>query len=1006
MSSEVDSNGNDSAFLSRGWQQRNKKYSNTTETSATPPSKSVKTKTIRCYKCKKIGHYKNQCKLDKTKESAVFSVFFMNSSYKNTDWYIDSGASVHMITDEKRLQDVSYNNAMKNIVVANKTTVPVLCSGNTQITTVVDGSEFNITVKNVLCIPKLTTNLLSVSELIRNGNLVIFQGDICKILNHNKVVVAIARLVNGVYRLDTKQDCLLAGKAETATSMLWHRRLGHINSKDLNSMKNGAVEGVSFPEKAEIDKSQCVTCCEGKLARLPFTHSGSRCDSVLEVVHADVCGPMETISEGKSRYFLLFVDDYSRMAFVYFLKAKNEAFKYFKVYKALVEKQTQKSIKILRTDNGGEFCSTEFESFLDKEGIVHQKTNPHTPEQNGLCERLNRTVVERARCLLFDAKMEKKFWAEAVNTAVYLRNRTLASGLQKTPYELWCGRKPNLDHIRVFGSPAMVHVPKINRTKWDKKAEKYILLGFAENTKGYRLYNPRTKKITTSRDVIIMETSRKQDTVDALVEEKKEEEDSQSEIDDNSSSTTSLETIVDPMDTTYVPDHTLDSSTSEEFCDSLSNEETFEAERSNSERRSQRERKPTVRYGYSNACVTECLDMHDDSLTYEEAMSGPEKEEWCKAMKEELQSFDDNKAWTFVDRSEADRIVQSLSSTEAEYMAIAEACKEAIYLKNLFSEIVNGFDYVITLYNDNQGAQKLTENPLFHKRTKHIDVRHHFVREAVAGWKSFMNWVTGLETVPHPHRSECKDFEKVGATIAVTPCDVVEEADITFSCVADPQAAKEMVFGNCGVLHCPTLEGKGYVEMTSIDADTSHDIVEAISGKGGRYLEAQIQGSKTQAEEGTLIILAAGDRTLFDDCQSCFKAMSKNSFYLGDIGNASKMNSVLQVVGGVSLAALAEGLALADRAGLSQADLLDVLALTPLASPHLILKGRAMIESSYSTHQPLSHMQKDLKLALGLGDALEQSLPLTATTNEIFKHAKRLGYANHDVAAVYIRARF
>ncbi|XP_075982430.1 nucleosome-destabilizing factor isoform X3 [Anticarsia gemmatalis] len=255
--------------------------------------------------------------------------------------------------------------------------------------------------------------------------------------------------------------------------------------------------------------------------------------------------------------------------------------------------------------------------------------------------------------------------------------------------------------------------------------------------------------------------------------------------------------------------------------------------------------------------------------------------------------------------------------------------------------------------------------------------------------------------------AKCKDFEKVGATIAVTPCDVVEEADITFSCVADPQAAKEMVFGNCGVLHCPSLESKGYVEMTSIDADTSHDIVEAISGKGGRYLEAQIQGSKTQAEEGTLIILAAGDRTLFDDCQSCFKAMSKNSFYLGsDIGNASKMNSVLQVVGGVSLAALAEGLALADRAGLNQADLLDVLALTPLASPHLILKGRAMIESSYSTHQPLMHMQKDLKLALGLGDALEQSLPLTATTNEIFKHAKRLGYANHDVAAVYIRARF
>ncbi|XP_037303603.1 putative oxidoreductase GLYR1 homolog isoform X2 [Manduca sexta] len=230
--------------------------------------------------------------------------------------------------------------------------------------------------------------------------------------------------------------------------------------------------------------------------------------------------------------------------------------------------------------------------------------------------------------------------------------------------------------------------------------------------------------------------------------------------------------------------------------------------------------------------------------------------------------------------------------------------------------------------------------------------------------------------------AKCKDFEKVGATIAVTPCDVVEEADITFSCVADPQAAKEMVFGNCGVLHCPSLESKGYVEMTSIDADTSHDIVEAISGKGGRYLEAQIQGSKTQAEEGTLIILAAGDRTLFDDCQSCFKAMSKNSFYLGDIGNASKMNSVLQVVGGVSLAALAEGLALADRAGLNQADLLDVLALTPLASPHLILKGRGQCHSLIDSTRP------------------------TCSTNSRSRHSPaRTSYSRDEVSATHSSTR-
>lgn len=159
--------------------------------------------------------------------------------------------------------------------------------------------------------------------------------------------------------------------------------------------------------------------------------------------------------------------------------------------------------------------------------------------------------------------------------------------------------------------------------------------------------------------------------------------------------------------------------------------------------------------------------------------------------------------------------------------------------------------------------------------------------------------------------SKCRKFAEAGAEIAQTPSDVIDRADITFSCVSDPSAAKQMVLGNCGVLSSNSIsEGKGYVEMTSIDAETSNDIADAIQSKGGRYLEAQIQGSKNQAEEGTLIVLAAGDRTLFDECQTCFEAMGKNSFYLGDVGNASKMNCVLQMIAGVSLATLAEGLSL------------------------------------------------------------------------------------------------
>lgn len=187
---------------------------------------------------------------------------------------------------------------------------------------------------------------------------------------------------------------------------------------------------------------------------------------------------------------------------------------------------------------------------------------------------------------------------------------------------------------------------------------------------------------------------------------------------------------------------------------------------------------------------------------------------------------------------------------------------------------------------------------------------------------------------------KCRKFEEAGAEVMPTPCDVVDNVDITFSCVSDPWVAKEMVFGNCGVLSSSSMiDGKGYVEMTSIDAETSQDIATSIIQKGGRYLEAQIQGSKNQAEEGTLIILAAGEQTLFEECQTCFEAMGKNSFYLGDVGNASKMNLILQMLAGVSIAAVAEALSLASKAGLQQKDVLEVLELTNISSNLMLEKG-------------------------------------------------------------------
>lgn len=136
---------------------------------------------------------------------------------------------------------------------------------------------------------------------------------------------------------------------------------------------------------------------------------------------------------------------------------------------------------------------------------MHQKTNTYTPEQNDMLERMNRIIVEKARCLLFDADLTKLFWAEAVNTAVYLRNRSVVTGLDKTPMEVWLGKKPDISNIRIFGSKVMVHIPKEKRTKWDKKAKQMTLVGFSDHVKGYRLYDPVKKDIIISRDVVIIE---------------------------------------------------------------------------------------------------------------------------------------------------------------------------------------------------------------------------------------------------------------------------------------------------------------------------------------------------------------------------------------------------------------------------------------------------------------------------------------------------------------------
>jgi transposase InsO family protein len=204
-----------------------------------------------------------------------------------------------------------------------------------------------------------------------------------------------------------------------------------------------------------------------------------------------------------SKYFITFVDEHTRMMWLYTIKLKSEALEVFKKFKVLTETESGKSIKTLRTDGGGEYTSKSFEEFCCNEGISHEVTSPYTPQHNGLAERRNRTILDMARSMLKQKNMPHMFWGEAVSTATYILNKCPTKKLKnKVPEQAWSGRKPSVKHLKVFGSICYKHIPDAKRSKLDDKSEKMILLGY-HSTGAYKLYDPISKKVHISRDVIV-----------------------------------------------------------------------------------------------------------------------------------------------------------------------------------------------------------------------------------------------------------------------------------------------------------------------------------------------------------------------------------------------------------------------------------------------------------------------------------------------------------------------
>src|SRR5579859_1432045 len=243
----------------------------------------------------------------------------------------------------------------------------------------------------------------------------------------------------------------------------------------------------------------CEPCLAGKMHANPFPSTGHRAKKVLELIHTDVKGPLSVRSPSGFLYWSSFIDDHSDFWSVFPMRNKSDTFASFKSYKAYAENKQERKIKVMQDDKGGEYMGKEFEDFCASEGIFRRHTTRNRPQQNGHAERANRTIEDGVTAMLHEAGLPMSFWFEATAAFVHVRNMCSTSETPDcTPYTTWHKKRPDIGHVRVWGCLAYVHVQKDKRVGLSSHMEKCIFIGYPPGYKGWKFYNPVTKKVFIS----------------------------------------------------------------------------------------------------------------------------------------------------------------------------------------------------------------------------------------------------------------------------------------------------------------------------------------------------------------------------------------------------------------------------------------------------------------------------------------------------------------------------
>ena len=453
-------------------------------------------------------------------------------------FYIDSGASDHIIQTRDGLHAYRSFDCPVEIAAANSSKILAYGSGNLHVSTSVNGQQREVVLEDVYYALDIRVQLLSLGKLEGQGWDIRLRKGGMELRDRVGNMFAYVLKVNNVYPVKLKvvppsislvawsgsdptfddlahrlervvMSATAKGGSGTEASLItWHRRLGHPSFKSVVELARGSATGIIITDlQAGVPGlDACAACVAAKSVHFPHKDGRARAVEYLERVHVDIVGPMPVQSAGGKEYVYVVVDDFSRAVYTQPLHLKSEAVTAFKVFRAAAELESGKRLREVMTDNAGELSMGEMRELCEQEGIKLHTSVPYHPVSNGVAERTIGILTNIVRAMLHDCSLLRSLWAEAFKTATYVRNRTPTKALGgRTPFELVYGMIPNVSHLHAFSTPCAAVEPAAKLKKLDDRAGRYFFIGYKYGGGGYRLWDPRRRAVVESRDVLFFE---------------------------------------------------------------------------------------------------------------------------------------------------------------------------------------------------------------------------------------------------------------------------------------------------------------------------------------------------------------------------------------------------------------------------------------------------------------------------------------------------------------------